>query len=315
MKIRGEEFIKKVKLKSEKNEIEQRLNEINEAESIYEEPVIEQPTSIQNRLDREIEIQEEQEYSDIMLGKGSSNEQNKKKYLILGLVLVILFLLTIIIIRLLTGNSSSDDSFAKTNENQNEKVVENENIEEQYQKIINEKLNSIKEEKEKQTAIEEKIEENLNLEKIEEKEVLTKIEETKPDVFEVKEEPIYVPPKKTSIKEPVKKIVKKEKPKPKPPIKKEVKKVVKKVKAQNTITTKPKGTFIQIGAFSKIPNDKYLNNITNKGFKYTIYKVSINNKLFHKVLIGPYTSKGQARLATDNVKKKLNVSGAFILTF
>ena len=39
-------------------------------------------------------------------------------------------------------------------------------------KIINEKLNSIKEEKEKQAAVEEKIDENLNLEKIEEKEIL-----------------------------------------------------------------------------------------------------------------------------------------------
>lgn len=316
MEIRGEEFIKKVKLKSEKNEIEQRLNEINEAEAVYEEPAVQQASATQNRLDREIELQEEQEYSDIMLGKGTTNEQNKKKYLILGLVLVILFLLTIIIIRLLTGDSQQDDSFSKSQEEQTEKVTENENIEEQYQKIINEKLNSIKEEKEKQSAIEEKIEENLNLEKIEEKEIVEKVEETKPDVFEVKEEPTYVPPKKVALEEPVvKKVVKKEKPKPKPQIKKELKKVVKKPSVKSSVTTKPKGTFIQIGAFSKIPNDKYLNNITNKGFKYTIYKVTINNKLFHKVLIGPYSSKGQAKLATDNVKKKLNVSGAFILTF
>lgn len=310
MKIRGEEFIKKVKLKSEKNEIEQRLNEINEAESIYEEPTVEQATPTQNRLDREIELQEEQEYSDIMLGKETTNEQNKKKYLILGLVLVILFLLTIIIIRLLTGNSTTDESFSKTKDNMNEKVVENENIEEQYQKIINEKLNSIKEEKEKQSALEEKIEESLDLEKIEEKETVEEIAKTKPDVFEVKEEPAYVPTKKVSLEEPkIKEVVKKEKAKP------QEKKVVKKASNVNKITTKPKGTFIQIGAFSKVPNDKYLNNITKKGFKYTIYKVSINNKLFHKVLIGPYNSKGQAKLATADVKKKLNVSGAFILTF
>jgi len=93
MEIRGEDFIKKVQLKQEKNEIEQRLTELNDAESVYEEPVdsseYQQPTP--NRLDKEIEIQEEQEYSDIMLGKSKSNVQNKKKYLILGLVLVIYF--------------------------------------------------------------------------------------------------------------------------------------------------------------------------------------------------------------------------------
>lgn len=310
MKIRGEEFIKKVKLKQEKNEIEQRLNEISEAESIYEEPGMEEATPSQNRLDREIELQEEQEYSDIMLGKGNSNEMNKKKYLILGLVLVILFLLTIIIIRLLTGDSNSDDAFSKEQQEQVEKVTENENIEEQYQKIINEKLNSIKEEKEKQSEIEEKIEENLNLEKIEEKELVEEeLKETKPDVFEVKEEP-PAPVKKVVKQAPkVKKVV--EKPKPV----KVVKKTATAASIANAVTTKPKGTFVQIGAFSKIPNDKYLNNITSKGFNYKIYKVTINGKLFHKVLIGPYKSKSQAKLATDNIKKKLNVSGAFILTF
>lgn len=314
MEIRGKEFIKKVRLKQEKTEIEQRLNEINDAESIYEEPVEEKSTPTQNRLDREIEIQEEQEYSDIMLGK-ASNDQNKKKYLILGLVLVILFLLTIIIIRLLTGDSVSDDSFSKTQEVQSEKIAQNGNIEEQYQKIINEKLNTIKEEKEKETAIEEKIEEELNLEKLEKKELAEEVEETKPDVFEVKEKQIEEKtPEKVVLKTPkpkkvVKKVVEKVKPK------KIVKKVVKKTNPQNAVTTKPKGTFIQIGAFSKIPNAKYLNNITSKGFSYKIYKVTINNKLFHKVLIGPYNSKGQATLAKENVKKKLGHSGAFVLTF
>jgi len=311
MEIKGEEFIKKVHLKQEKDEIEQRLNEINDAESIYQEPISKQSHT---RLDKEIEIQEEQEYSDIMLSSNNSNEMNKKKYLILGLVLVILFLLTIIVIRLLTNDSTQEDSFSKSNENRSEQVLANENIEEQYQKIINEKLKNIQEEK-KQTAVnEEQIDSKLNLQKIEEKEQVIKSEkeETKPDVFDVKKsEKVYTPAKKIAKEEP-KPVVKKVKPKP------VVKKVIKKTKpkvASNTVTTKPKGTFIQVGAFSKMPNDKYLSNIIKSGFSYTIYKVKINNKLFHKVLIGPYNSKGQARLATDNIKKKLNVSGAFILTF
>jgi len=64
-----------------------------------------------------------------------------------------------------------------------------------------------------------------------------------------------------------------------------------------------------------MPNNKYLSNIKNKGFSYKVYKVTINNKLYHKIIIGPYNSRGQAKLATENIKKKLNVSGAFILTF
>jgi len=315
MEIKGEDFIKKVQLQQEKNEIEQRLNEINDAESVYEDnndtPRQEphQPGQMNtSRLDREIEIQEEKEYSDIMLGQGKSNEQNKKKYLILGLVLVILFLLTVIIIRLLTNDSPNEsDSFTKDSTQNSQESVQNENIEEQYQKIINEKLKNIKEENQKAQAIDEKVEENLDLKKIEEKELVVEptVTETKPDVFEVKkEEPVVVPKKKQAAPKPV---VKKQEPK----------KVVKPTVSKNssTITSKPKGTFVQIGAFSKMPSVKYLNNIKSKGYSYKIYKVSINGKMFHKVLIGPYNSRGQARLATGDIKKKLNVSGAFILTF
>ncbi len=307
MEIRGEEFIKKVQLKQEKDEIEQRLNEINNAEAVYEEPI---QNSTHARLDKEIEIQEEQEYSDIMLSSNTNNEINKKKYLILGLVLVILFLLTIIVIRLLTNDSSENDSFSKSNDNKSEQVLASENIEEQYQKIINEKLKNIQEEKEQVAANEEQIDSKLNLQKIEEKEKVienvTKV--SKPDVFDVKKtEDVYTPPKKIAREE------------PKPIVKKvEVKKVVKtpsKKVSSNTTSTKPKGTYVQIGAFSKIPSTKYLNSITNKGFSYKVYKVNINSKTFHKVLIGPYNTRGQAKLATDNIKKKLNVSGAFILTF
>jgi len=305
MEIRGEDFIKKVQLKQEKSEIEDRLNEIKSSESDFEQEISQQPSVSQSQLDREVELQEEREYSDIMLGKNNSNEQSKKKYLVLGLILVILFLLTIIIIRLLTNDSTSNDSFTNDSFDSRESTIGNENIEEQYQKIINEKLKTIKEEKEKETEVEEEIDENLSLEKIEQNELVEnkEIEETKPDVFNVKEE---------TKPAPVKKVVK-----PKPVVKKVQTKVIQNAisSATNVITTKPKGTFIQIGAFSKMPSDKYLNNIKTKGFNYKVYKVSINGKVFHKILIGPYSSRGQARNATDNIKRQLNVTGAFILTY
>lgn len=310
MEIKGEEFIKKVQLKQEKTEIEQRLNELNDAEAVLDSPTPRKPQEANNmsQLDREVQLQEEREYSDIMLGKGNSNEQNKKKYLVLGLILIILFLLTIIIIRLLTGDSKTDDSFTDQDTQNTQVNQSEENIEEQYQKIINEKLKNIQEEKQKEAALEEKIEKKLNLEKIEEKEkvVETAIKEVqKPDVFDVK---------KDEVVKAVEKVIET----PKPVVKKveAVKTTAKKTTSTySTVTSEPKGTFVQIGAFSKMPNAKYLNSITSKGFKYKIYKVSINGKQFHKVLIGPYKNRGSAKLATDDIKKKLNVSGAFILTF
>ena len=313
MEIKGEDFIKKVQLKQEETEIEQRLNEIKNAQSTYEEQLNHQEQvepKLAPDLDREVRIQEEQEYSDIMLGKTPSSETknsaNKKKYLVLGLILVILFLLTIIIIRLLTNDSTDDESFSKANsENQNtQTILEDENIEEQYQKIINEKLKNIQEEN-KESETSDTMDTNLDLKKIEEKEKVVKEqvpEKTKPNVFEVKKEPKPVIKKKEPI------VVKKE---PKPV----VQKTNKSQSTNSTITRKPTGTFVQVGAFSKMPSDEYLSGIVKKGFKYKIYKVSINNKMFHKVLIGPYNSRGQAKLAIDNIKKQLNISGAFILTF
>ncbi len=308
MEIKGEEFIKNVKLKQDKREIEQKLNEF----ANYEDNNIQD--NVPPRLDKEVEIQESQEYSDIMLDNERNNEKNKRKYLILGLILVIIFLLTVIIIRLLTDDDTSNNSFSKTTDIKDKKTLENENIEEQYQKIINEKLKNIKEEnkkiaEEKEVLVEEeKIDEKLDLQKLDENEKIEeKIQEKKQDDFEDKQKrPEHIVSKKKPVEE---KVVKKE-------IvvkKKEEAKTTPKT-STNNFTSKPKGTFVQVGAFSNMPSKKYLNNITNKGFKYRVYKVTIKNKLYHKVLVGPYSSKAKAKLAIDNIKKKLNVSGAFILT-
>ena len=92
MQIKGEEFIKKVQIQQEREELERKLNELEEVEmSINTDSVI---------LERNNNIeQNEHELDNIMLGSSNySNEDNKKKYLILGIVLVVLFLLTIIII-------------------------------------------------------------------------------------------------------------------------------------------------------------------------------------------------------------------------
>lgn len=305
MEIKGEDFLKKVQIKQETEELEQRLSRLKKEEDMAFNS---QPqNSIKNNIEEDavkVDIAD-QELGDIMLGTSNeSNETNKKKYLILGLVLIILFLLTIVIIRLL--NSPSEDSGFETNKSKEEKILENDNIEEQYQKIIDEKLKNIKEQN---NQVEQK-EEELNIQSIEEKE--KKVEEeaiAKPDVFGIKEE-VAVEEKK---EEPVKEVVKVEPPvtKQKPVVtqpKVEKKPVVK-------TTTKPEGTFVQVGAFSKQPAQKYLDKIVNNGFAYTLYKVNINGKIYNKVLIGPYKNRAEAEKNMEIIKRKLNISSAFILRF
>ena len=136
MQIKGDEFIKKVQIQQEREELERKLNELEEVEmSINNDSVI---------LERNNNIeQNEHELDNIMLGSSNINEDNKKKYLILGIVLVVLFLLTIIIIRLLTNDSAvKEDQFTSNSANSTEmkKLSESDNIEENFQKIINERV-------------------------------------------------------------------------------------------------------------------------------------------------------------------------------
>ncbi|PHO09011.1 hypothetical protein CPG37_11210 [Malaciobacter canalis] len=307
MEIKGEDFLKKVQKKQETEELEQRLSQLKGDEETvqpnqqyYSKPNMQDDDAVKVDID-------DQELGDIMLNgasnnSGQSNETNKRKYLILGLVLIILFLLTIVIIRLL-NSPSDDESFSNSQEQtKEEKSLENDSIEQQYQKIIDEKLKNIKEQT-NQTQEVDTQDSELNIDSIEQKEKKVEEETAKPDVFGIKE-------KQEAKKEVVKKVTK-------PVVKKqEVKKqeTTKTVKKQIS-TSKPKGTFVQVGAFSKQPAKKYLEKIEKNGFNYTIYKVTVNGKVYNKVLVGPYKNRANAEENMSIIKRKLNISSAFILRF
>ena len=118
MQIKGEEFIRKVQLQQEREELERKLSELEEVEmTVNDEPVI-LSRNINNDINNNMDTSDH-ELNNIMLDSSSrtNNEENKKKYLILGIVLVVLFLLTIIIIRLLTGDTNKEDQFTSNNAN------------------------------------------------------------------------------------------------------------------------------------------------------------------------------------------------------
>ena len=93
MEIKGENFIKNVQIRQEKDEIQQRLDEIEK-----ELPKTQTTPNFQRELDNN-KI-EENELGDIMLenSEPSQSSDNKKKYIVLGLVLIILFLKYIIMV-------------------------------------------------------------------------------------------------------------------------------------------------------------------------------------------------------------------------
>jgi DedD protein len=294
MEIKGDEFIKKVQLQQEREELEQKLSDLEEVESSIGENNTIQNERINEPTDAEL--------GNIMLESPTSNdENNKKKYLILGLILVILFLFTIIIIRLLT-DSSKEDTFTsnKTDPIESKILTEDSNIEENFQKIMNERIKKDTDIKKVATS-EEKIKkiEDAQLEKAEVKAIVDN---------ELMNETIEKIEKK---KIEVKKIVKK---KPKPIVKKVPAKSIKDL-VRKTSSSAPKGYFVQIGAFSKKPSPSYIAKIKTAKLKYKVYQVTVKGKQYNKVLIGPYSSRATANNNIDSIKQKLNVSSAYILKF
>lgn len=337
MQIKGEEFIKKVQIQQEREELERKLNELEEVEmSINTDSVI---------LERNNNIeQNEHELDNIMLGSSNySNEDNKKKYLILGIVLVVLFLLTIIIIRLLTNDSAvKEDQFTSNSANSTEmkKLSESDNIEENFQKIINERVKKdtnepIVPEVQGHTSNNTRPEANTkpeygngspafeNLQK--------EAENYNSNSTGISDEAIDQTIKKV---ERSKSVAQKEKvtttttstPKEEVVTKKvETKKSsIKDLVDTPSNTTTPSseissnvsnGYFIQIGAFTKKPTDGYVSTIRNAKLKYKIYQDTVNGVVYNKVLIGPYSSKAAASENVEDVKQKLNVTSAFVVKF
>ena len=321
MQIKGEEFIKKVQLQQEREELERKLSELEEVEmTIHEEPVI-LSRSINNNINNDIEPNDH-ELNNIMLGAASTNanEENKKKYLILGIVLVVLFLLTIIIIRLLTGEAPKDDQFTSNGADSSEikKLSENSNIEENFQKIINERVKKDSSQPmvpeiarttdDKLENLQQTVENNLQGNET--------IQEEAPAVItnEALDETIKkIEEKKTVQKERVvekKEVAKKEVVERKTETRKSVKDLV-----ESPSSDVSKGYFVQIGAFTKKPSDSYINGIRSEGFKYKVYQIEIKGTLYNKVLIGPYSTRGAASQEVNDIKEKLKVSNAFIVKF
>lgn len=337
MQIKGDEFIKKVQIQQEREELERKLNELEEVEmSINNDSVIFEKNS-------NVE-QNEHELDNIMLGSSISNEDNKKKYLILGIVLVVLFLLTIIIIRLLTNEAPKEDQFTSNSATSTEmkKLSESDNIEQNFQKIINERVkkdanepmvpevqgntsgttNGRVEDSGSTKAFEnlQKEAENYNpntsgisdeaidqtIKKVEKSKSINK---EKPSVKQKEE----VLPKEDTV---VKKVETK---------RSSIKDLVESPSSSSSTSTATandtsssnvsSGYFIQIGALTKKPTEGFINNIRNAKLKYKIYQDTVNGVSYNKVLIGPYSSKAAASENVEDVKQKLNVSSAFVVKF
>ncbi len=63
--------------------------------------------------------------------------------------------------------------------------------------------------------------------------------------------------------------------------------------------------YIQVGSFSKRPNDEYLDNIAKSGYRY----ITVKSENLVKIRIGPYRSYEEAKAELPTIKSKLNIAG------
>lgn len=293
----------------------------------------------------------EQTIEDLKLNQEDS-QATKKKYILLGIALILVFVITILVIRLIS-NSDTEQKMENLNPQHKElgadKILDKIDTNEEYQQAIDKNLA-----KEEQRKIDEakksKVPDmGLSEEKVENTPLVIekpKPKELKKDLFGLNEKKVKEVPNvavkkevKNTIAEPKKRIdsiykkieeedkkevitakVKKESsvftPKKKAPTpKKVVKPVAKKPVVKTTAPSKVSGYYIQIGAFTKQPSSKLLNEIKTKGFNYVVHPMVIKGKKYNKVLIGSYKSRKAAQAELNNVKQKLKKSGAYILKF
>jgi len=99
---------------------------------------------------------------------------------------------------------------------------------------------------------------------------------------------IKITPKPKAVKKPV--VVKKPKQTPKP----------------KELFSKGKPTyFVQVGAFNRDPNPKFLKKIENAGLNYVIHK----NEKTRRVRVGPYGSYTEAKAALSDVNSSIGIAG------
>ena len=273
----GSEFLKKL----EEAKKQQELRNKNTANL---EPEI---TTLNDEEDTQIS-----QLDDIKIDKTSSNKQ---KYIIFGISLILLFILTVITLKIITNNNKKQDDL----------IAQDQIIDKEFKTIDNTNNN---------TAIPPKnIENKLDINKIEQKEIPVEQKKEAKKVIE-KKDPLNISEEKEFV--------------PEIPIKNKNQKINKsKIKNQKqtkhkptnlkhkTLNLKPKGYFVQVGAFTKQPSKILLNRLKKVQLSYTLYKTKVKGRYFTKVLVGPYKSRNSALDDLNMIRHITKNSGAFIIRF
>ena len=242
-------------------------------------------------------MEEKNELNDLILNKDNATNNNKKIILAVATLGVIL----IIVVMLMNSLSSNGtDNLPQPILSEALLPPEPKNTLREMDEPLFEEIEIIEDDDTSDNSLD-KIAQRLKQESLEESN------------FVADTTPAYTPVEKHIVKKvvtPVKhieKVVPKPKPTPTPKV------VVQKRENPYFIDKRAVGKYyLQVGSFSVFePNNKFLKSITDKGFTYKYHEVTINSKKINKVLIGPFSTKKEARDALRTVRSSVE-AGAFL---
>ncbi len=304
MKFKGDEFMKNIEIEKEKAELKRQTDILDgqkNASTVKKQQVYGHEPVIVDIKPRSI-----QELNDIRLEEDSNNA-NKKKYLILSAAFIALFILTLVIIRLITNDSKDEMLFTdpQVEEISQDGIL---NSTDDYQTLIDKKA---KETIQKKLDLERIVKEEIPLPNELKKKLTTKAKKPKStDLFGMEHKKAILAKKKEIVKPNIVQQIEQEVFIEDIPIKKIISK--KPEKKEITVVSKT-GTYIQVGAFTKLPNKSLLLKISKYEYRYIIHKMTIKGTLYNKVLIGPYTNRASALQVIGKVQKDLNKPDAYIV--
>lgn len=329
MEFRGADFVKKVQIKQEAEELKHRLEEL-EYESKVRDDIDDEYEDYRNYQKPSSNF-EQLDLQDLALDETPVKPKiDKKKYAFLIFFLSIVFVFTVIVIKFFMSYVSQDDELSanKVDEKQIEQKFEQivaqtkdinsteSNVSEPNTTVVNppvveqvvapvqntqiQKVETPAPQKTQNKPIEQKI--------VEQKQPETKKPEQKKEVI-VKETKIEVrqpapkPQKQAEQKAPQRNL--KElfgtTPQKQQPVQ----------STKQSETTNANAKYIQVGSFSKEPDQKLFGQLKAAGYKYKVIETSKGDKTITKVIVGPLNAEN----ATDELRKiKNNIAPSAFIT-
>ena len=231
-------------------------------------------------------MEDKNELSDIILEKDDNKSMKVKRILIIVALMILVFLVVLVVMKVINKPDPKTNTTKLILPPQPiSKQVEPKKEDDLFKQV------PIVEEEDKKESFEEMVK------SLKQKEI-QKQSDIEPTIEKVQEQVVEPIKEKIQQKAEVQKIV---------PVPKKVEKPVKKADSKEAT----KGTYVQVGATSRLtPSKKFLAILAKNNYEYRLLPIDVNGKKVTKILVGPYNNT-EAKKVLGSIKININ-KDAFI---